>query len=63
MLLFFLIIVLSVLFLSLLDKVETLFLWETSAVMSQIRIIDEDLQSPEKTIAVSVNNIQRLWKF
>lgn len=63
MLLFFLIIVLSVLFLSLLDKVETLFLWETSVVMSQIRIIDEDLQSPEKTIAVSVNNIQKLWKF
>ena len=63
MLLFFLIIMLSVLFLSLLDKVETLFLWETSVVMSQIRIIDEDLQSPEKTIAVSVNNIQKLWKF
>ena len=63
MLLFFLIIVLSVLFLSLLDKVETLFLWETSVVMSQIRIIDEDLQSPKKTIAVSVNNIQKLWKF
>ncbi len=63
MLLFFLIIVLSVLFLSLLDKEETLSLWATSLVMSQIKIIDEDLQSPEKTIAVSVNNIQKLWKF
>ena len=28
-------------------------------VMSQIKNIDEDLQSPEKTIAVSVDNISK----